>query len=96
MDVISEEQTSQTYLMPPSVPRVPVFFLITPMAPHDLRAAVKEGSHAGSTKGTVAVHWKCACETSQGWQDDIGAKTRLVAVTIVVHGLLCYYDDGTV
>ncbi len=32
VDVISDEQTSQTYLIPPSVPRVPVFFLITPMA----------------------------------------------------------------
>jgi hypothetical protein len=31
VDVISEEHTSQTYLMPPSVPRVPVFFLITPI-----------------------------------------------------------------
>jgi hypothetical protein len=31
VDVISAEHTSQTYLMPPSVPRVPVFFLITPM-----------------------------------------------------------------
>jgi hypothetical protein len=32
--VISDEHTSQTYLMPPSVPRVPVFFLMTPMPPH--------------------------------------------------------------
>jgi hypothetical protein len=31
VDVISDEHTSQTYLIPPSVPRVPVFFLITPM-----------------------------------------------------------------
>lgn len=33
VDVISDEQTSHTYLMPPSVPRVPVFFLMTPMMP---------------------------------------------------------------
>jgi hypothetical protein len=31
VEVISDEHTSQTYLMPPSVPRVPVFFLITPI-----------------------------------------------------------------
>ena len=33
VEVMSDEQTSQTYLMPPSVPRVPVFFLMTPIAP---------------------------------------------------------------
>ena len=33
VDVISDEQTSQTYFVPPSVPRVPVFFLMTPMVP---------------------------------------------------------------
>jgi hypothetical protein len=32
VEVMSDEHTSQTYLMPPSVPRVPVFFLMTPMA----------------------------------------------------------------
>jgi hypothetical protein len=31
VDVMSAEQTSQTYLTPPSPPRVAVFFLITPM-----------------------------------------------------------------
>ena len=31
VEVMSDEHTSQTYLMPPSVPRVPVFFLMTPM-----------------------------------------------------------------
>ena len=33
VDVMSDEHTSQTYLVPPSVPRVPVFFLMTPMVP---------------------------------------------------------------
>lgn len=33
VDVISDEQTSQTYLMPPSVPRDAVFFLMRPMVP---------------------------------------------------------------
>jgi hypothetical protein len=41
VDVMSEEQTSQTYLTPPSVPRVPVFFLITPMLPHYRTVVVK-------------------------------------------------------
>ena len=31
VEVISEEQTSHTYLTPPSVPREAVFFLIRPM-----------------------------------------------------------------
>jgi len=31
VDVMSDEQTSQTYLTPPSVPRDPVFFLMRPM-----------------------------------------------------------------
>jgi hypothetical protein len=34
VDVMSDEQTSHTYLVPPSVPRVPVFFLMTPMVSH--------------------------------------------------------------
>ena len=33
VEVMSDEHTSQTYLVPPSVPRVPVFFLMTPMVP---------------------------------------------------------------
>ena len=32
VDVISAEQTSQTYFTPPSPPRVAVFFRITPIA----------------------------------------------------------------
>jgi hypothetical protein len=33
VEVISDEQTSQIYFAPPSVPREPVFFLMTPMLP---------------------------------------------------------------
>lgn len=33
VEVMSDEHTSHTYLIPPSVPRVPVFFLMTPMMP---------------------------------------------------------------
>jgi hypothetical protein len=47
VEVMSDEHTSQTYLMPPSVPRVPVFFLMTPMA-----EVCTEGSELEADRGS--------------------------------------------
>ena len=44
---MSAEQTSQMYFAPPSVPREPVFFIMTPMLPLycGQTAASREGVH---------------------------------------------------
>lgn len=67
VDVISDEQTSQTYLMPPSVPRVPVFFLITPIVPHQTRAAAAEVRQAADPGETAKV-WLCTTNARAGDQ----------------------------
>lgn len=43
VEVMSDEQTSQTYLTPPSVPRDAVFFLMRPMARDCLRNQTRSG-----------------------------------------------------
>jgi hypothetical protein len=63
VEVMSDEHTSQTYLMPPSVPRVPVFFLMTPMAEVCMYGGV--GAGGGSRIAARASHartggvWRC-------------------------------------
>jgi len=80
VEVMSEEHTSQTYLMPPSVPRVPVFFLMTPMvcvcvcvcvgvgvyASMRLRAAhVEAGPGGRSSEVTSAQQQRWLCRAGQ-------------------------------
>lgn len=58
VDVMSDEQTSQTYFVPPSVPRAPVFFLMTPMVPRSAGCgeAGEQASSASSSSSSSSTH----------------------------------------
>ena len=95
VDVISDEHTSQTNLIPPSVPRVPVFFLMTPILPlyRVQRAAVK--AKAVATRGSVVTvrqrrcgyaRRKCVCkgptvQLVQEWELQRAETSTIVSVS---------------
>jgi hypothetical protein len=51
VEVISAEQTSQTYLTPPSPPRVEVFLRMTPIASISASSGAAPGSMGGAMAG---------------------------------------------
>lgn len=57
VEVMSDEQTSQTYFVPPSVPRAPVFFLMTPMVPRSAgRGEAGERVSSSSSSSPHRLH----------------------------------------